>query len=188
MTKAAATRASTSTASLLTASSTRTHRSARFPRPSASWESAPSLPADSVDRSAPGAALPKTRTFAATTTLKQSSARGAQSIRGTCAFWERLVRAARSSIVTGKPVQVWAVPRIVTNYDGTDLTITLPSGRVINYPNARLVPSEKFVNGVHDIEFMDNANGQWKPVRAWYGVLVENVVQGIARDLLAAAI
>src|SRR5262249_3602059 len=38
------------------------------------------------------------------------------------------------------------------------------------------------------IEFMDNANGQWKPVRAWYGVLVENVVQGIARDLLAAAI
>src|SRR6516162_11475923 len=106
----------------------------------------------------------------------------------TCAFWERLVRAARSSIVTGKPVQVSAVPRIVTNYDGTDLTITLPSGRVINYPNARLVPSEKFVNGVHDIEFMDNANGQWKPVRAWYGVLVENVVQGIARDLLAAAI
>ena len=106
----------------------------------------------------------------------------------TCAFWERLVRAARSSIVTGKPVQVSAVPRIVTNYDGTDLTITLPSGRVINYPNAHLVPSEKFVNGVHDIEFMDNANGQWKPVRAWYGVLVENVVQGIARDLLAAAI
>jgi len=35
---------------------------------------------------------------------------------------------------------------------------------------------------------MDNTHGKWKPVRAWHGVRVENVVQGIARDLLAAAI
>jgi len=105
-----------------------------------------------------------------------------------CAFWERMVRAARSSIATGKPVQVSAVPRLITNFDGYALTITLPNGRIINYPGARLVPSEKFVNGVRDIEFMDNANGQWKPMRAWHGVLTENVVQGIARDLLAAAI
>ena len=105
-----------------------------------------------------------------------------------CAFWERLVRAARSSIATGKPVQVSAVPRLITNFDGYALTITLPNDRVINYPNARLVPSEKFVNGVYDIEFMDNEKGQWKAKRAWHGILVENVVQGIARDLLAAAI
>jgi len=44
------------------------------------------------------------------------------------------------------------------------------------------------VNGVYDIEFMDNEKGQWKAKRAWHGILVENVVQGIARDLLAAAI
>jgi Toprim domain/CHC2 zinc finger len=106
----------------------------------------------------------------------------------TCAFWERLVRAARSTISTGKPVQVSAMPRLVTNFDGYALTITLPNNRIINYPSARLVPSERFVNGAYDIEFMDNAQGQWKPVRAWYGVLVENVVQGIARDLLAGAI
>ena len=105
-----------------------------------------------------------------------------------CIFWQRLVRAARSSIATGKPVQVSAVPRIITNFDGYALTITLPNGRIINYPGARLVPSERFVAGAHDIEFMDNTHGKWKPVRAWHGVLVENVVQGIARDLLAAAI
>jgi hypothetical protein len=105
-----------------------------------------------------------------------------------CAFWERLVRAARSSIATGKPVQVSAVPCLITNFDGYALTITLPSVRVINYPGARLVPSEKFANGAYDIEFMDNARGQWKPVRAWHGILIENVVQGIARDLLAAAL
>ena len=35
--------------------------------------------------------------------------------------------------------------------------------------------------------FKDNARGGWNDVTAWYGVFVENVVQGTARDLLAAA-
>jgi DNA polymerase len=104
-----------------------------------------------------------------------------------CALWDRLTRCAKGSIYTGKPGLVSAEPHIVTNFDGYALTITLPTSRSINYPGARLVPNEKFVN-VRDIEFMDNANGQWKPMRAWHGVLTENVVQGIARDLLAAAI
>src|SRR5262245_33791851 len=72
--------------------------------------------------------------------------------------------------------------------DGTDLTLTLPSGRTINYPGAHLIPNSKFEDADPDIEFFDNARGQWKPARAWYGMLVENVVQGTARDLLAAAI
>src|SRR5262249_455528 len=38
------------------------------------------------------------------------------------------------------------------------------------------------------IEFMDNAKGQWKPYRGWRGTFTENVVQAIARDLLAEAI
>jgi hypothetical protein len=103
-----------------------------------------------------------------------------------CQFWERLARAAHNAIATGKPVQVSATPRLVADFDGYALTITLPSGRVINYPGARLIPNEKY--GGHDIEFMDNTRGKWAPIRAWHGVLVENVVQGIARDLLAAAI
>jgi len=107
-----------------------------------------------------------------------------------CAFWQRLARAARISIRTGQAIRVMPAPQpsIITSFDDTDLTITLPSGRAINYPNARLVPNKKFEDGDADIEFMDNARGQWKPVRAWFGVLVENTVQGIARDLLAAAI
>src|SRR5215471_4522742 len=107
-----------------------------------------------------------------------------------CAFWQRLARAARLSIRTRQsiPVMPAPLPSIITSFDGTDLTITLPNGRAINYPNARLVPNKKFADGDADIEFMDNARGQWKPVRAWFGVLVENTVQGIARDLLAAAI
>jgi DNA polymerase len=42
------------------------------------------------------------------------------------------------------------------------------------------------------IDFMDNALGKWAPCNhglgAWGGMLTENIVQGIARDLLAAAI
>ena len=107
-----------------------------------------------------------------------------------CAFWQRLARAARLSIHTRQSIRVMPapLPSIITSFDGTDLTITLPNGRAINYPNARLVPNKKFENGDADIEFMDNAHGQWKPARAWFGILIENTVQGIARDLLAAAI
>ncbi len=57
----------------------------------------------------------------------------------------------------------------------------------ITYPEARLVPG-KFEDGPSDVQFMDNARGQWKPYRGWFGTFVENVVQGTARDLLAAAI
>jgi len=105
-------------------------------------------------------------------------------------FWYRLMRAARLSIETGETIRVMPAPRpsIVTAFDGTDLIIELPSGRVINYPGARLAANEKFANAGADIEFMDNARGKWKRVRAWHGTLVENVVQATARDLLAAAI
>ena len=106
------------------------------------------------------------------------------------AFWHDLAQAARVAIRTKHPILVASAPRppIIAAFDGYALTLTLPSGRMINYPGARLVPNSKFEDGDPDIEFFDNARGQWKPARAWYGMLVENVVQGTARDLLAAAI
>jgi Toprim domain-containing protein/CHC2-type zinc finger protein len=61
----------------------------------------------------------------------------------------------------------------------------LASGRRLAYPEARLVPG-KF-NGTREIRFKDNARGGWADCGAWYGTFVENVVQGIARDLLAWA-
>src|SRR5262249_38691346 len=105
-------------------------------------------------------------------------------------FWSRLMRAARLSIKTGETIRVMPAPRpsIVTAFDGYALTITLPSGRPINYPGACLTANEKFATGEPDITFMDNARGKWRSVRAWHGTIVENVVQGTARDLLAAAV
>jgi DNA polymerase len=108
----------------------------------------------------------------------------------TRAFWRRLMRAALTAIHTKRTVEVNPppLPPITAAFDGYALTLTLPSGRAINYPGARLAANKKFEDGDLDIEYMDNARGQWKPVRAWFGTLVENVVQGTARDLLAAAI
>jgi DNA polymerase len=105
-------------------------------------------------------------------------------------FWKELALAVRVAIRTGRPIVVGGSsrPQIVAAFDGEALTLALPSGRVINYPGARLVPNSRFEDGDPDIEFFDNANGQWKRVRGWFGVVCENVVQGAARDLLAAAI
>jgi DNA polymerase len=105
-------------------------------------------------------------------------------------FWKELARAARAAIRTGQMQQVGGEsrPTITAAFDGYALTLTLPGGRAVNYPGAHLRANQKFEDGDPDIEFFDNAKGQWKPVRAWFGVLVENVVQACARDLLAAAL
>jgi DNA polymerase len=110
-------------------------------------------------------------------------------------FWNDVALACRVAIKTGQPYQVAPPagffgtphPPITAAFEGGNLVLTLPSGRPITYPGARLV-SSKFEDGPSDIEFFDNARGQWKPYRAWFGTLVENVVQGTARDLLAAAV
>jgi DNA polymerase len=104
-------------------------------------------------------------------------------------FWGDLARAIRVAIRTGQPILVAPPPQpsIVAAFTDGNLTLTLPSGRAITYPDARFIPS-KFEDAPPDVEFMDNARGQWKPYRGWFGTFVENVVQGTARDLLAAAI
>ena len=103
-----------------------------------------------------------------------------------------LVRAIRVAIRIGqnRPVLIAQSPQppLIVAFDGHTLMMTLPSGRAIHYPGACLVPNSKFEGAETDVEFFDNAKGQWKRVRAWYGTFLENAVQGIARDLLAAAL
>jgi Toprim domain/CHC2 zinc finger len=104
-------------------------------------------------------------------------------------FWNDLARAIRVAMRTGRPIPVAPPPQppIVAAFADGNLRLTLPSGREITYPEARLIPS-KYEDAPSDVQFMDNAHGQWKPYRGWFGTFVENVVQGTARDLLAAAI
>jgi len=106
-----------------------------------------------------------------------------------CKFWKDLARAIRVAIRTGQPILVAPAPQppIIAAFADGNLTLTLPSSRAITYPEARLIPS-RYEDGPSDIQFMDNARGQWKTYRGWFGTFVENVVQGTARDLLACAI
>jgi DNA polymerase len=71
------------------------------------------------------------------------------------------------------------------------LFITLPSGRRLSYPCAKIIANDRNLPAV---TFMDNALGGWRPC-GWQrkredsgtygGMLTENIVSGIGRDALA---
>ena len=63
------------------------------------------------------------------------------------------------------------------------LLLKLPSGRKLSYPQPRVIGDERN----QSVVFSDNAAGQFKDTRAYGGLWTENIVSGIARDLLAEA-
>jgi DNA polymerase len=69
------------------------------------------------------------------------------------------------------------------------LLIKLPSGRKLAYPYPR-IEIEDLQHEV--VVFKDASSGQWRDIRhgngAYGGLWTENIVSGISRDLLAAAL
>jgi DNA polymerase len=65
--------------------------------------------------------------------------------------------------------------------------LKLPNGRKLSYPRPRIIGDER----EQHVVFADNSAGQFKDCRhgqgAYGGTWTENVVQAIARDLLAEA-
>jgi DNA polymerase bacteriophage-type len=101
-------------------------------------------------------------------------------------FWYAVDRTAwtavqeRGRVVACSPVAFKCV--------GNFLLLKLPSNRKLAYPFARL----KLLDPQHGaIIFADNSDGQFRDCRngegAYGGLWVENVISGIARDLLVAA-
>jgi DNA polymerase len=89
----------------------------------------------------------------------------------------------------GCPIEIWCD-------DAPALYIKLPSGRVLTYPKARYTYMAGGLRGVvsqgeegdqEGVVFMDNASGAWRLTRMYGGLATENIVQAIARDLLAEA-
>jgi DNA polymerase len=105
--------------------------------------------------------------------------------RATVRFWHALERAAHLSLRTGKHVEL-ASGKLSFTVDAGTLFMTLPSGRRLAYPDAR-VTAGKFEDS-SELRYKDNARGGWAEVGAWYGTLTENAVQAVARDLLGAAL
>jgi hypothetical protein len=104
--------------------------------------------------------------------------------RATVRLWRALEGGARRAVRTGQRI-VLAQKGLAFEFSEGNLYLTLPSGRRITYPEAQLAPG-KFDDD--QIVFKDNARGRWDDARAWHGTFAENVVSGICRDLLAAAL
>jgi DNA polymerase len=100
-------------------------------------------------------------------------------------LWYNIDRAALTAIrERGRVVRIGSVAFKST---GAFLLLKLPSGRKLSYPQPRAVGDAERQHVV----FADNAAGQFKDCRngqgAYGGLWTENVVSGIARDLLAEA-
>jgi DNA polymerase bacteriophage-type len=101
------------------------------------------------------------------------------------AFWYDIDRAALNAVrERGRVIRCGSVAFKST---GSFLLLKLPSGRKLSYPQPRAVGDEQRQHVV----FSDNASGQFCDCRggqgAYGGLWVENIVSGIARDLLAGA-
>jgi DNA polymerase len=99
------------------------------------------------------------------------------------AFWHGLDRALKRAVK--RPGQAQFVSLLAVQSDDIgNLEVTLPSGRPIVYPEAKVVAG-RFEDS-SDIQYRSAKKG-WHLIKEWYGKFVENVVQAVARDLLAAA-
>ena len=106
--------------------------------------------------------------------------------RPTVRFWHKIDNAA--VLAVRERGEVVRCGRIDLKCNGAFLCIKLPSGRKIYYPQPRLV-NDKY--GRSRVVFSDNGGGRFVDNRfgqgAYGGLWTENIVSGIARDLLAAA-
>ncbi len=102
-------------------------------------------------------------------------------------YWKTVEIACKQVIRTRQPIKL---PHGITiSMSGSHLTIFLPSGRALWYPHATLAwGMTKWGKKVEVIKFMTEVNKRWVPAATYGGRLVENMVQAIARDLLAEAL
>jgi DNA polymerase len=97
-------------------------------------------------------------------------------------MWYNFERAAIRAIKTKQPVE--SHKGVIFNYENKCLTIRLPSGRKLIYRNAMLTtnrwgnPSIKYMGVNPDTK-------RWGWVDTYGGKIAENIIQAIARDILA---
>jgi DNA polymerase bacteriophage-type len=100
-------------------------------------------------------------------------------------FWYAIDRAAWTAMRDRSRVVCYGPVAFKSN--GTFLQLKLPSGRKLSYPQPRIIGDER----EQHVLFSDNGLGQFKDCRfgqgAYGGLWTENIVSGIARDLLAEA-
>lgn len=105
-------------------------------------------------------------------------------------FWETVERCAVRAIRDKSEQPILANCGLEFSYRWGMLLVTLPSGRTICYPRAR-IGTESDWRGEHDIieyEGLNQTTKKWESIRTYGGKLVENIVQATARDILGMVI
>ena len=91
-----------------------------------------------------------------------------------------------SAVWSGQPCEAYGVEYALER-DGEWLSARLPSGRKLWYfhPERERKPSFRDPTRLEEaFGYYAKKNGVWRKVNAFGGLLTENVVQGLARDLL----
>lgn len=100
-------------------------------------------------------------------------------------LWRNIDRAAHTAIESGRPVA--AQRGVLAAYKWGSLLVTLPSGRTLVYPRARLSEEDVFGMSI-EYEGVNQTTKKWGSVRTYGGKLTENIVQAIARDILGSVL
>lgn len=103
-------------------------------------------------------------------------------------FWYGLERAALKAV--GNPNLVVTYRGLRLRMRDGNLRLQLPSGRVLNYPQAKVVDARTpwgEVKRAVEISAVNAMTRKWERTTVSPGTFVENVVQAIARDLMVAA-
>ena len=105
-------------------------------------------------------------------------------------LWKEVEAAARKCVLIGVPQ---SAGRCTFSREGTTLLVELPGGRRLHYRNARVESAAPAYGGEKGLAARPRPSVHFdhprrRGVQAYYGLLTENLVQAICRDLLAAAL
>lgn len=103
--------------------------------------------------------------------------------RGVTTFWKEIEASMSEAIRIGEST---LGPLVFRQDTRKNVVVTLPSGRPIYYIDCKMVPGRfgKFQPSHYKV---DSYTNQWCRRETYGGMLTENVVQAIARDILAQA-
>lgn len=99
-------------------------------------------------------------------------------------LWKHVEAAAMGAIKTRKKVFLPKFRNLEFFYDGKALTIKLPSGRKLFYQSPSMTVN-RFGQPSIKYKGLDQKTKKWWWIESYGGKFVENIVQAIARDVLA---